>query len=72
MEQLQLVMNGQEPTLNVWHDVGMDRDIELPIEHVRPRGGQYVPTEPGYSRDKEKIEAVMATWQSLGQPVTAG
>ncbi len=72
MEQLELVMAGKEPTMNVWHDAAMNRDIELPIEHIRPRGSRYVPTEPGYSRDKEKIEAVMATWQSLGQPVTAG
>jgi 5,5'-dehydrodivanillate O-demethylase len=71
MEQLELVIAGQEPTINVFRDPTMNRDIEIPIEHVRPRGARYVPTEPGYSRDKEKIEAVMATWASLQQKVTS-
>jgi hypothetical protein len=32
-----------------------------------PRGGNftYHPQETGYSRDADKIEAVMATWQDL-------
>jgi hypothetical protein len=70
MEQLELTMAGHEPTINVFRDPAMNRDIEVPIEHVRPRGARYVPTEPGYSRDKEKIEAVMATWASLQQAAT--
>jgi hypothetical protein len=27
----------------------------------------YIPTEPGRSADADKIEAVMATWESMAQ-----
>jgi 5,5'-dehydrodivanillate O-demethylase oxygenase subunit len=72
MQQLDLVREGRDPTINVFRDFVEDHVIEVPIEHVKPRGGRYVPTEPGYSRDREKIEAVMETWEALEQPVTAG
>ena len=39
--------------------------IDVPLERVKPRGTKYVPTEPGESADKDKIEAVMETWQSM-------
>jgi hypothetical protein len=35
----------------------------------RDSGGMYVPTEPGYSRDKDKLESVMRTWDWLAPAV---
>jgi 5,5'-dehydrodivanillate O-demethylase oxygenase subunit len=71
MEQLDIVRKGGEPAINVFRDAAQNERIEVPLEHVRPRGGTYVPTEPGVSRDKEKIEAVMSTWQAMQEAVPA-
>jgi 5,5'-dehydrodivanillate O-demethylase len=71
LQQVERIQRGEEPTINLFRDAAQNQSIEVPIEHVRPRGGGYVPTEPGYSRDKDKIEAVMATWRALPQPVPA-
>jgi 5,5'-dehydrodivanillate O-demethylase len=71
MQQLQLVREGKEPTINIFRDETANHCIDVPLERVKPRGGGYAPTEPGISRDKEKIEAVMATWRSMQQPVGA-
>ena len=68
--QVERIQRGEEPSINIFRDSEHSGTITLPIEHVRPRAGRYVPTEPGFSRDKDKIEAVMATWQSL-QPAVA-
>ena len=40
---------------------------------LRTPASRYVPTEPGRSADADKIEAVMATWDTLAEkaPVTA-
>jgi 5,5'-dehydrodivanillate O-demethylase oxygenase subunit len=76
MDQIDLVRRGQEPSINIFRDQSWNQRIDLPIENVRPRGGRYqghgqgegglyMPTEPGVSRDKDKIEAVIATWASL-------
>jgi hypothetical protein len=62
VERLQ---SGLEPSLNVFRDPASNRVIDLPIEHVRPRSTKYIPTEPGYSRDRAKIEAVMAGWATM-------
>jgi len=68
LEQVERVMQGQEPTLNVFRQEPPNGSIDLPIESFRYRGpAKYVPTEPGRSADEEKIEAVMATWESLEQ-----
>jgi 5,5'-dehydrodivanillate O-demethylase len=92
VEQVQRVMSGQEPTLNVFRDEAANQCIDLPIEAFRYRPPpstagtsgsilpglrtpslRYVPTEPGRSADADKIEAVMATWDTLAEkaPVTA-
>jgi 5,5'-dehydrodivanillate O-demethylase len=71
LQQLSLVQEGKEPTINVFRGAEPET-IDVPLEHVRPRSATYVPTEPGYSRDKEKIEAVMASWQQLEEAVPAG
>ena len=68
--QVERIQRGEEPSINIFRDAAHSGTIELPIEHVRPRAGRYVPTEPGFSRDKDKIEAVMETWQAL-QPAAA-
>jgi 5,5'-dehydrodivanillate O-demethylase len=65
LQQIELMQGGSEPSINVFRDPTVNDEIDLPIEHVRPRSTKYVPTEPGYSRDREKIEAVMATWASM-------
>jgi 5,5'-dehydrodivanillate O-demethylase len=72
MEQVERVMQGQEPTLNIFRDEAANECIKLPIESYRYRppvssASRYVPTEPGRSADADKIEAVMATWDSLAQ-----
>jgi 5,5'-dehydrodivanillate O-demethylase len=70
LQQIERMRKGQEPSINVFRDPAANQVIDLPIEHVRPRSTKYVPTEPGYSRDRDKIEAVMATWttmQGLGE-----
>jgi 5,5'-dehydrodivanillate O-demethylase oxygenase subunit len=72
MQQLQLVMNGSEPTINIFRDAAGNQAIELPIESFRFRGStRYVPTEPGRSKDADKIEAVMATWEQAAQKAAA-
>lgn len=72
MQQLQLLREGKEPTLNILRDPAKNQCIDLPLEASRFRGGfTYVPTEPGYSRDAAKIEAVMETWKTLAAPVVA-
>jgi 5,5'-dehydrodivanillate O-demethylase oxygenase subunit len=70
MQQLERLQSGQEPSINIFRDAPANGIIEVPIEQVRPRGGRYVPTEPGMSRDSDKSEAVMATWHSLSEPMS--
>jgi 5,5'-dehydrodivanillate O-demethylase len=65
LQQIERMQAGQEPSLNVFRDPAANQEIDLPLEHVRPRSTTYVPTEPGYSRDRSKIEAVMATWAPM-------
>jgi 5,5'-dehydrodivanillate O-demethylase oxygenase subunit len=65
MEQIERIQAGQEPSMNVFRGLQPDHEIDLPIEHVRPRSTKYIPTEPGYSRDRDKIEAVMDSWASM-------
>jgi 5,5'-dehydrodivanillate O-demethylase len=85
LEQVQRIMNGEEPSLNVFRDGSANQCIDLPIEGFRHRApvatgtsasqigriSRYVPTEPGRSADADKIEAVMATWDTLAQPAPA-
>jgi len=67
IQQIERMQQGNEPSINVFRDSAANEAIDLPIEHVRPRSTKYVPTEPGYSRDRDKIEAVMATWTTMHQ-----
>jgi 5,5'-dehydrodivanillate O-demethylase len=70
LSQVERVMAGKEPEINVFREPS--ECIDVPIEKVTPRAGAYVPTEPGYSRDRDKIEAVIATWKQMQVPVAAG
>jgi 5,5'-dehydrodivanillate O-demethylase len=86
IEQVQRVIDGQEPAINVFRDAAANQRIDLPIEAFRYRpltagvgtsasvlagqrtaASRYVPTEPGRSADADKIEAVMATWETLAE-----
>jgi 5,5'-dehydrodivanillate O-demethylase len=85
IEQVQRVIQGEEPALNVFRDTAANECIALPLESFRHRAPRatgtsesqrpgefrYVPTEPGRSTDADKIEAVMATWESLAQRTPA-
>ena len=73
-DQVNLVREGQEPTINILREPEENVGLEYPaIPHesgVRVgapegRGFKYRPSEGGYSRDAEKIEATMATWKTL-------
>jgi hypothetical protein len=74
LEQVNLVHAGQEPTMNIFRDPAENESLDVPVipneggEWVgAPRGGNftYHPQETGYSRDADKIEAVMATWKDM-------
>lgn len=72
---------GGEPSINVFHNREDNDALEYPAvpqegglylrrSALFQRGGaapsfRYVPSESGYSRDADKIEAAMATWQSV-------
>jgi 5,5'-dehydrodivanillate O-demethylase len=85
MEQVERVMHGKEPALNIFREAADNECIDLPIESFRHRPpretgtsqsqrttiSRYVPTEPGRSADADKIEAVMATWDTLAQKTPA-
>jgi 5,5'-dehydrodivanillate O-demethylase oxygenase subunit len=74
LEQVNLVYAGQEPTMNIFRDPAENDSLDVPVIPNEggkwvgaPRGGNftYHPQETGYSRDADKIEAVMATWKDM-------
>jgi len=75
MEQLDIMKEGGEPTINIFRDPMENVGLEYPaIPHEEgewvgatfgERGFKYRPTEGGYSRDADKIEAVMASWKDF-------
>ena len=76
-EQIELVRNGGEPTTNIFRDASDNQGLEwprIPFEVQELAGApfapsdgvfRYVPQESGYSRDTDKIEAIMAMWQEF-------
>ena len=62
-----------EPTINIFRETGENEGLEHSGDSRMkranwvgaPRDGNfsYHPQEAGYSRDADKIEAVMATWK---------
>ncbi len=75
-EQLDVLKEGGEPTINVFRDPAENAGLEYPaIPHEEQewvgapmRGFTYRPSEGGFSRDAEKIEATMATWKDVKLP----
>jgi 5,5'-dehydrodivanillate O-demethylase len=74
-EQIDLVQEGKEPSINVFRDPATNDGLEwprIPYESKELVGGpgrpavegvwRYHPSETGVSRDADKIEATMATW----------
>jgi 5,5'-dehydrodivanillate O-demethylase len=65
LQQMEMMRDGGEPTMNVFRDPAENECIELGIEPSRFGMGdlrKYQPAEAGYSADADKINAVMATW----------
>ena len=76
LDQMALVQEGKMPTVNIFTQDSENQGLEHPVipnegaEHVgASRGGNftYRPAEAGYSRDAEKIEATMRTWEGFQQ-----
>ena len=73
-DQLNLVQDGAEPSVNVFRDPSENTGLEYPViphesgEFVGASIGgraKYSPSEAGYSRDADKIEATMRTWEGF-------
>ena len=68
LDQMQRLEDGGSPTMCIFRDPAENQCIELSLEPNRFgqfRATRYSPSEAGYSRDAEKIEAVMATWSEM-------
>jgi 5,5'-dehydrodivanillate O-demethylase len=74
LEQVDRVAQGETPTINILLDSAENSGLEYPV--IPNEGGtlvgapfgnryEYVPGEAGYSRDAEKIEATMRTWEGV-------
>jgi 5,5'-dehydrodivanillate O-demethylase len=80
-DQLDIMAQGDDPTINIFRSDEENSGLEWPA--VPHESGEYVgayfgrgepkyhPSESGYSRDAEKIEAVMKTWQEYELPAGA-
>ncbi|HLQ32265.1 MAG TPA: aromatic ring-hydroxylating dioxygenase subunit alpha [Chloroflexota bacterium] len=78
LDQLKRVQSGHEPAINVFRDPSSNVSLELQLERAK-YGGQvtlqdvtYRPLEAGCSRDADKIEAVLRTWQHIDPKWAAG
>jgi hypothetical protein len=76
LEQMELMRDGGEPTMNVLRDSAENTGLEFPVipneagEWVGATRGdfggwEYRPQEAGYSRDGDKITATMLTWKDF-------
>jgi 5,5'-dehydrodivanillate O-demethylase len=68
LQQLQLMEDGGSPSMCVFNDPAENECIELSLEPSRfdtLRTPEYRPSEAGYSRDADLINAVMATWKEM-------
>jgi 5,5'-dehydrodivanillate O-demethylase len=67
MQQMEIVRDGADPTINYFLSEEENAQLEPPNIPLEPsrfgRGTEYVPQEAGYSKDGDKINAVMQTWQ---------
>jgi 5,5'-dehydrodivanillate O-demethylase oxygenase subunit len=75
VQQMRMVQDGAEPSMNVFRDPSENEGLEWPViphetmEWVGASSGRsgfvYRPSEGGYSRDADKIEATMRTWEGV-------
>jgi 5,5'-dehydrodivanillate O-demethylase len=74
LEQLSIMKQGNEPTMNIFRTLEENSGLEHPripgeggplIGAGGIRGYEYIPQEGGYSRDADKIEETMRTWQGV-------
>jgi 5,5'-dehydrodivanillate O-demethylase len=75
LEQLDVMKEGSEPTMNIFRDPAENVGLEYPaVPHESQqwvgaassaRGFSYHPSEGGYSRDADKITATMETWKEF-------
>jgi 5,5'-dehydrodivanillate O-demethylase len=78
LEQLKRVQAGEEPSMNVFRDPSANVGIELQLERAKYgveltlRDVTYRPLEAGFSRDADKIQAVLQTWQHIDPRWAAG
>ena len=81
IQQMNIVADGGEPTMNVFRTEEENSGLEwpkIPHESMEFVGGatggggfKYWPSEGGYSRDADKIEATMRTWDGIKNEVLA-
>jgi len=81
IKQMNIVQDGGEPTMNIFRTPDENSGLEwpnIPFESMEFVGGateesgfKYRPGEGGYSRDADKIEQTMRTWQGVGNEVLA-
>src|SRR5262249_43169640 len=78
-DQLDLMAEGREPTINVFRDPAENTGLEYPAipqeegEWAGATFGErdtYHPSEAGYSRDADKINAAMASWKGFKSEAT--
>ena len=70
LQQIEVMRETGSPSMNIFRTPEENESIQLPTEPSRfdfMRNSRYRPQEAGYSRDADKIEAVMATWKELSQ-----
>ncbi len=82
LEQVELVRQGKEPTVNLLRDPAENVGLEFPaipnengylVGAARANFGgfKYFPQEGGWSRDADKIDAVMASWKDVDREAVA-
>jgi 5,5'-dehydrodivanillate O-demethylase len=81
IKQMNIVGDGGEPTMNIFRTPEENSGLEwptIPFESMEFVGGataesgfKYHPAEGGYSRDADKIEATMRTWEGVNNEVLA-
>jgi 5,5'-dehydrodivanillate O-demethylase len=80
LEQVERMQAGEEP-MNILREASQNEVLEFPripneagewVGATRWGGFKYRPQEAGWSRDADKIEQVMQTWQGIELPAMPG
>ncbi len=72
-EQMEIVEDGGDP-MCVFREQAPAEGIKAPLERVKfgqRRPKKYIPGEAGYSSDADKINSVLATWDTLDESAMA-